>query len=105
MSNLLNIILMVPQEGQSPWMSFAMMGLVVVVFYFFMIRPQMKRQKEQVKFRSELAKGDNIVTNGGIYGKIVDVKDTVVIMEVEDRSRMKVDKSAIVKDLADLNRK
>ncbi len=71
MSNLLSIVLMgTPQQGQgSPWSSLVPLLLIMVVFYFFLIRPQMKRQKELKTFRESLKKGDRIVTAGGIYGK------------------------------------
>ena len=106
MLNLLNIVLMTqPQEGQSPYGSLLMLGAIVVVFYFFMIRPQMKRQKELKKFREELKKGDKIVTTGGIYGKIVEMQETTVIMEVEGKSRLKIDKVAIIKDMSDVAQK
>jgi preprotein translocase subunit YajC len=68
---MLNIILMMQPQGEeaaNPLMSFLPLLLIVVVFYFFMIRPQMKRQKETRKFREGLAKGDKVVTTGGIYG-------------------------------------
>jgi len=106
MLNLLNIVLMAqPQEGQSPYGSLLMLGAIVVVFYFFMIRPQMKRQKELKKFREELKKGDKVVTTGGIYGKIVELHETTIIMEVEDKSRLKVDKVAVIKDMSDVAQK
>ncbi len=106
MLNLLNIVLMgQPQEGQSPFMQFLPLVLIVVVFYFFMIRPQMKRQKELTKFRNELKKGDKIVTTGGIYGKIVDLQETTLIMEVEGHARLKIDKVAVIKDMSDVAQK
>ncbi|MRT94824.1 preprotein translocase subunit YajC [Ancylomarina sp. 16SWW S1-10-2] len=94
-----------PQEGQSPYGSLLMLGAIVVVFYFFMIRPQMKRQKDLKKFREELKKGDKIVTTGGIYGKIIEMQETTVIMEVEGKSRLKIDKVAIIKDMSDVAQK
>ncbi len=57
--------------------------LIIVVFYFFMIRPQMKKTKDEKKFRENLAKGDKIVTIGGLHGKIVDVQETTFIIEVK----------------------
>ena len=106
MLNLLNIVLMAqPQEGQNQYGSLLMLGAIVVVFYFFMMRPQMKRQKELKKFREELKKGDKIVTTGGIYGKIVEMQETTVIMEVEGKSRLKIDKVAIIKDMSDVAQK
>ncbi len=106
MLNLLNIVLMTqPQEGQNPLMSFLPLVLIVVVFYFFMIRPQMKRQKELKKFRDELKQGDKVVTTGGIYGKIIELQETTIIMEVEGKSRLKVDKVAVIKDMSDVAQK
>ncbi len=105
MNILLSVILMAPAgEGQSPYMSFVFLLLIIVVFYFFMIRPQVRKQKELRTYREGLQKGDKIITTGGIYGKIVDVKDGVVLVEVADNVRLRVDKSAIVKDSTDLSR-
>lgn len=89
------------QGGQSGIMNIVFIGAMLVVFWFFMIRPQMKKQKELAKFRSELAKGDKIITTGGIYGKIADMDETTIVLEVLDGSKMKVDKAAIIKDMTD----
>ena len=89
-------------EGQSPYMSFVFLLLIILVFYFFMIRPQMKKQKDLRTYREALQKGDKVITTGGIYGKIVDVKENVILMEVADNIRLRVDKSAILKDSSDL---
>jgi len=99
----MNVILMMQPEGQNanPLMSFLPLLLIVVVFYFFMIRPQMKRQKEVKKFRESLAKNDKVVTTGGIYGKVVEVKETTVVLEIAKDVHIKVDKNGIVKDLSD----
>ncbi|MEI8115816.1 MAG: preprotein translocase subunit YajC [Bacteroidia bacterium] len=85
----------------NPIMTFLPMILVIVVFYFFMIRPQMKKQKEVTAFRNSLAKGDKVVTTGGIYGKIVEMKDNTVLLQVDDNVKIRVDKAALVKDLSD----
>ncbi|MBT5858342.1 MAG: preprotein translocase subunit YajC [Flavobacteriales bacterium] len=69
-------------------------GLIFVVMYFFMIRPQVKKQKKENKFRSELQKGDQVITIGGIHGKVIEVKDTTVILE-NHGVKMKIEKSAI----------
>ena len=100
---MMNIILMMgnPDEQSNPLMSFLPLLLVVVVFYFFMIRPQMKRQKDVRKFRESLSKGDKVVTTGGIYGKIVEVKETTIILEVAKDVQIKVDKNGIIKDMSD----
>jgi len=94
---LLNSIILMgpPQPGQSPIMSFLPILLIIVVFYFFMIRPQMKKQKDQNKFRQEIKKGDKVVTIAGIHGKIAEVQDTTFTLEIEGGVRMKIEKSAI----------
>ncbi|MDB3905141.1 preprotein translocase subunit YajC [Crocinitomicaceae bacterium] len=74
--------------------SMIMLGLMVLVFWFFMIRPQMKKQKELKKFRDGLAKGDHIVTIGGIHGKILELADSTVLVQSEG-AKIRLDKSAI----------
>ncbi|MDA9344863.1 preprotein translocase subunit YajC [Flavobacteriales bacterium] len=69
-------------------------GLIFVVMYFFMIRPQVKKQKKERKFREELKKGDDIITIGGVHGKIVEMKDSSVTIESYG-VKLKVEKSAI----------
>jgi preprotein translocase subunit YajC len=91
---LLNSILLMAQgEGDSSTF-IIMMVLMIGVFYFFMIRPQMKKSKEQKAFRESLKKGDKIITIGGIHGKILEVKDTTMIIETEGQGRLKIEKSA-----------
>ncbi len=79
--------------------------LIIVVFYFFMIRPQMKRQKELKNYREALKKGDKVVTTGGIYGKVSEVKDTYVNVEIANGVIVKMDKSAIIMDMSDAQMK
>ncbi len=76
--------------------------LIIVVFYFFMIRPQVKKQKELTNYRNALKKGDKVVTSGGLYGKINDVKDKTVTLEIADNIIVKVDKTAVVQDATDI---
>lgn len=92
-----------PAEGANPLMSFLPLLIIIVIFYFFMIRPQVKRQKELRTFRDSLAKGDKVVTTGGIYGKIVEVKDNIIHLQVDNDVTIKVDKAAVVKDMTDVN--
>lgn len=102
---MLNSILLMTQpqgEDANPLMSFLPLVLIIVVFYFFMIRPQMKRQKETRKFREGLAKGDKVVTTGGIYGKIAKLEETVIQLEIAKDVIIKVDKNGIVKDMSDV---
>jgi preprotein translocase subunit YajC len=68
-----------------------------------MIRPQMKRQKDLKNYRESLSKGDKVVTTGGIYGKVLDIKDQTVTVEIADNVRIKIDKNAILKDNTDLS--
>lgn len=95
--NLLTILLQEQAAAQqgSGWSSIIMLVLIFVVFYFFLIRPQSKRQKEIRKFQDSLVSGKRVVTSGGIYGKIKEVKDNVVILEIADNVRIKVNKSMV----------
>ncbi len=94
--NLLTILLQeqAPAQG-SGWSGIIMLVLIFVVFYFFLIRPQSKRQKEIRKFQDSLVSGKHVVTSGGIYGKIKEVKDNVVVLEIADNVRIKVNKSMV----------
>ncbi|HEY0667716.1 MAG TPA: preprotein translocase subunit YajC [Sphingobacteriaceae bacterium] len=89
---LTNILL---QASGSTIMSFLPMLLIIVVFYFFMIRPQMKKAKEHKKYISELKKGDKVVTTAGIHGRIAELNDTTIVLEVESGTKIRFDKSAV----------
>lgn len=93
--NLLSILLSAAggAEGGSSVIIFwiAILG----VFYFFMIRPQQKKQKKSKEFRSSLAKGQQIVTIGGVHGRIAELQDDTVIIDVEKGAKIKIDKAAI----------
>jgi len=103
MSNLIYILMMTPaSEDKNPIMTFLPLILIILVFYFFMIRPQMKKQKDLKSFRESVKKGDKVITTGGIYGKITDMKENVIVVDVGDNVRLKIDKSAILKDSSDL---
>jgi len=81
--------------------SFFPMILIFVVAYFFMIRPQIKRQKDEKKFTEALKKGDKIVTKSGLYGKVVDVNDKDNSCVIETMAgRLKFDRSAISKEMS-----
>lgn len=99
---MLHVFLMANPEGGEGagggWMQLLPLLLIFVVFYFFMIRPQMKKSKDQRKYRESLAKGDKVVTIGGVHGKIVEMEETTVILEMVDNSRIRVEKSAISMD-------
>jgi preprotein translocase subunit YajC len=79
--------------------------LVFVVFYFFMIRPQMKKQKELTNFRSAISKGDKVITTGGIYGKVIDVTENIVTIEIANDVKVRVDKNAVLRDPSDIQPK
>ena len=86
-------------QAQAPaaggdWSFLLMMGGMFAIMYFFMIRPQMKRQKEARKFREGLSKGDSVVTIGGIHGKIVDMNDRTVLLQI-DGAKIRVERTAI----------
>ena len=83
---------------QSPYSFWIMMGLLMVVFYFFMIRPQQKKAKDARKFRENLQKGAKVVTIGGMHGKVVEVNDKTVLLEVTEGVKMRFEKSAVAMD-------
>jgi len=94
-------LLMAPQQqgsGASPYSSLIFLGLIIVVFYLFFIRPQVKRSKDQKKFRENLKIGDKIITIGGIHGKIVEVQEKTFSIEVENHVRLRIEKSAVAMD-------
>jgi preprotein translocase subunit YajC len=74
------------------------MVLIMVVFYFFMIRPQVKKAKDHKKLVAELGKGDKVITTAGIHGKIVDLNETTFLIEVESGAKIRFDKSAVSLD-------
>ncbi|MBX2895176.1 MAG: preprotein translocase subunit YajC [Cyclobacteriaceae bacterium] len=71
------------------------MGALIAVFYFFMIRPQQKKAKDQKKFTEEIKKGDYVVTIGGLHGRVAEIEDDTFIIEVERGGRLKYSKSAV----------
>ena len=91
------------QQGGG-WTTWVMIALIFVVMWFFMIRPQKKQQKELQNFRDSLVKGDKVVTIGGIFGTIVEVKEDSVLMEVDNGVKIRVSKQAIVQDFTDPSR-
>lgn len=91
----LSILLEVPQQGGGSAMNILMIVLMVVVFYFFLIRPQQKRQKEIRKFQESVTNGTEVITSGGIYGKVKDVKEKYFVVEIADGVKVSVDKSNV----------
>lgn len=78
--------------------SLILFGGIAIVFYFFMIRPQQKKQKAQKKFIEEIKRGDNVVTIGGIHGKVLSNEDDIITLEVDKGVKMKFNKSSISMD-------
>ena len=93
--NLLSILLQAPATCGSQWSGILMMVVIIAIFYFFMIRPQQKRQKEIQKAREALKTGDKVITAGGIYGRIKEIGDTYMSIEIADRVYIRVDKASI----------
>ena len=98
------IILQAAAEGapQGSSLSFwVMIILLFLIMWLFMIRPQRKQQKELEKFRSELKKGDKVITAGGIYGTVGEIEEKTILLKVDGDVKLRVDKGSIVRDSSD----
>lgn len=98
--NVMTIMLQAAGGGRAQFL--IMMVLIFGVMYFLMIRPQQKKQKELVKFRNALEKGQKIVTAGGIYGTVKEVKEGYVLVEVDSNVAIRVDKNMVMRDPSDI---
>ena len=87
--------------GQSQLSFFLMIGLMFLVMWLFMWRPESKRRKEMQKFREGLKKGDKIVTAGGIYGTVKEIKERTLLIEVDGDVTLRIDKNMVVADTTD----
>jgi len=97
--NLLPLLLLAQAEAPpapSPLMQFMPLIFIFVIFYFLLIRPQQKRQKEHQKLVAGLQSGDEVVMNSGIHGTITNVKDKTVLVRVADNVKIEFDRSAVV---------
>ncbi len=83
-------------NGQPGWMSMAPLVFIFIIFYFLLIRPQQKRQKEHAKLVSAVKTGDRVVTSSGIHGLVANVKDKTVLVKVADNVKIEFDRAAIV---------
>ena len=90
----MNIVLLQTGEGSNFTTFLPVIGMIAI-FYFFFIRPQQRKQKETKKYLTEIKKGEMIVTVGGIHGKIVEVSDTTVLVDVDRGTKLLVEKSSI----------
>ena len=79
-----------------------MIVVLIAIFYFFMIAPQQKKQKKINSFREGLKSGDKVMTAGGIYGRVREIKDSTVILEIADGVRIKIDKNSIYQSMQDV---
>ena len=100
--NMISLLQTAPANGQAGgWTMWVMLLLIFVIMWFFMIRPQRKQQKELQKFRDALKKGDKVVTIGGIYGTVVELKDKSVLIEVDKDVQIRVDRNALQGDFSE----
>ena len=99
---LLNILLE-SAPGAMNGMNIIMIVALIAIFYFFIIRPQSKKQKEIRKFRDSLKKGDRVVTAGGIYGKIREIEEekNTIILEIAENVKIRIDKGSIYQSVQD----
>ena len=94
--NLLTIMLQA--QGQADYSFLIMMVAIFAIMYFFMIRPQNKKQKEIANFRKSLEVGQSVITAGGIYGKVKEIEDSTVVVEIASGVKIKVDRNSIFAD-------
>lgn len=94
--DILNSIFLLQAQAQGSGLSgMIMIVAMIVIFYFFMIRPQSKKQKEIKKAREAMQSGDKVVTAGGIHGKIKDINDLTMLIEIAPGINIKVDKASV----------
>ena len=103
--NLLTILLQAHPAGGSQWSGILMMVIIVAIFYFFMIRPQQKKQKEIQKAREALKVGDKVITSGGIYGKIKEIGDLYMVIEIANGVNIRIDKTSVFASIEDAQQK
>ena len=101
--NLLQAAAGQPQQP-SPGGFYIMIGLMILVLWLFMWRPESKRRKEMQKFREGLKKGDKVITAGGIYGTVKEIKERTLLIEVDGNVTLRVDKNMVVADTTDLQK-
>ena len=93
-----SILLFAPQGGEggaADYSGIIMIVALIAIFYFFMIRPQSKKQKEIKKFREAMQKGDKVITAGGIHGKVKEIKENVIVLQVDDNVKITIDKAMV----------
>lgn len=106
MINFLQAAPIEPQPGFMQQYSFIIMiGLMILVLWLFMWRPEAKRRKQMQAFRDSLKKGDKVVTAGGIYGVVKEIKETSLLIEVDSNVTLRIDKNMVVADNSELQQK
>jgi preprotein translocase subunit YajC len=89
------IVAQAPGPGMAQWLAFTPYLLILIVFYFLMIAPMRKRQKELQAQVDKLQKGDKVITNGGLHGEVAGIEGAVVLLKIADQVKVRVSKSAI----------
>lgn len=92
---MINSLLLQAANGGNQYTSLIMIGGMIAIFYFFFIRPQQKKQKEQKKFIEAIKKGDQVVTMGGIHGKVVSVDGDTLTLDVDRGNKLVIEKSSV----------
>ncbi|MBE0649705.1 MAG: preprotein translocase subunit YajC [Bacteroidales bacterium] len=106
MNTLFLLLQATPKEGTGAgWGQLLPLFLILLVFYFFFIMPQTKKNKAQKKFREGLQKGDKVVTIGGIHGKVAEVKEKTVVLEIAPTLKITIEKSALSVDTESVGQK
>ena len=91
----MTLLLLTAEQEPSSFYYIIMFGLMFLVMYWFILRPKIKKEKQDREYRSNLKKGDSVVTIGGIYGKVTDIKEHAFIIEVHGGTNLKVAKTAV----------
>lgn len=91
---LLNIFLQA-SSGGAVMQQFIMIGLIILIMYLFMFRPQMKKMKVEREFKDKLQKNDKVVTIGGIHGRIVEIADKTFLIEVDSNVKLRIEKTSV----------
>lgn len=103
----LNLIVLDGQPQPAPtgggMESIIMIVALIAIFYFFMIRPQQKRQKKIREFRNKLEKGSKVITAGGIYGKVREIKENTIVVEISDNVKVTLDKGSVYPSAEEAN--
>lgn len=93
------ILMAPPQQGQGGgeiWSTLIMFSVIILIFYFMILRPQNKKQKEKMNLINSIKKGDKVITAGGIHGAVSGVDEKTILLEVADKVKLKIEKSSIV---------